>query len=102
MASNIEVFHRLLVQPEPELKILSGWSVGSYHWRWHPDLPAPIALGPGRVVGTWSDDRWSIRPGAPNFEFFEISRSFEEMRALEFESTFPAAAKSLARYWLWI
>jgi hypothetical protein len=38
----------------------------------------------------------------PNFEFFEISRSFEEMRALEFESTFPAAAKSLARYWLWI
>src|SRR5690349_14731798 len=99
MTSDIEVFRRLLVLPEPKLEILAGWAIGSYHWRWHQDLPAPLILGPGCLVGTWSDDRWTVRAELQNLEFFEISRSFEQMRALEFETTFPSAAKSLSDYW---
>lgn len=100
MTYDIDVFRRLLVVPDAKLQIPLGWSIGCYHWRWHYDLPAPIALGPDRLVGTWSDDRWRIRPELQALELREISRSFEEMGALEFETMFPIAAKSLALCWL--
>src|SRR6476646_3996961 len=100
MPTDIEVFRHLLVVPKARLEIPLGWAIGSYQWHWHHDLPAPLALGPERLVGTWSDDQWRIRPEFQDLELQEIGRSFEQMRALEFESTFPRAAKSLSEYWL--
>src|SRR6478609_4385495 len=99
MPADIEVFRRLLVVPETRLKIPLGWVIGSYQ-SWHRDLPVPLVLGPERLVGTWSDDRWGIEPELRDLELQELRCSFEQMRALEFETTFPTAAKSLTQYWL--